>query len=163
MFEAHSCGILSSIHEQSADINQGVERARKEQQGAGDQGMMFGYASNETDNYMPLALDLAHRILQELAQIRKEGRQMTYLRPDSQIQVTVEYGADNNLNPIETFVDTTQHDEHELQRVKAKAAMNKAQPETQARLRAYIISLLLPRVQKQVTLGLGKLLTAKIK
>ena len=91
MFEAHSCGVLSAIHEQSPDINQGVERENPEDQGAGDQGMMFGYASNETDDYMPLALYIAHKILQELADIRKEGAVMTYLRPDSKSQVTIEY------------------------------------------------------------------------
>src|ERR1043165_3372532 len=91
MFEANSCGILSAIHEQSPDINQGVVRKKKEDQGAGDQGMMFGYATKETDNYMPLTLEIAHTLLRELAAIRKEGKQMTYLRPDSKSQVTVEY------------------------------------------------------------------------
>jgi len=95
MFEAHSCGVLSAIHEQSADINQGVERKKKEDQGAGDQGMMFGYATNETDNYMPLALDLAHNLLLTLSAIRKEGKQMKYLRPDAKSQVTLEYSDDN--------------------------------------------------------------------
>src|SRR5205823_10753688 len=92
MFEAHSCGVLSCIHEQSPDINRGVERKKKEEQGAGDQGMMFGYATNETDNFMPLPIDLAHRLLRELAAIRKEGRVMKYLRPDTKSQVTIEYG-----------------------------------------------------------------------
>src|SRR4030095_9240642 len=95
MFEAKSCGILSSIHEQSVDINQGVERQKKEEQGAGDQGMMFGYATGETDNYMPLALELAHLILKELSSIRKEGKLMKYLRPDAKSQVTIEYSDDN--------------------------------------------------------------------
>jgi S-adenosylmethionine synthetase len=163
MFEAHSCGILSSIHEQSADINQGVERARKEQQGAGDQGMMFGYASNETDNYMPLALDLAHRILQELAQIRKEGRQMTYLRPDAKSQVTIEYGDDNKPNRIDTIVVSTQHDEFVLPKGKGKADKLKAQHEMQARIREDIINIVLPRVQKKLKPALRKLFTDKIK
>jgi S-adenosylmethionine synthetase len=111
MFEANSCGVLSAIHEQSPDINQGVERAKDEDQGAGDQGMMFGYATNETDNYMPLALDLSHRILQELAAIRKAGKEMTYLRPDSKSQVTIEYSDDNKPVRIDTIVVSTQHDE----------------------------------------------------
>lgn len=112
MFEAHSCGIISAIHEQSADINRGVERKKKEDQGAGDQGMMFGYATNETDNYMPLALDLAHKILQELSIIRREKKsKMPYLRPDAKSQVTIEY--DDNHKPvrIDTIVVSTQHDE----------------------------------------------------
>ncbi|MEM9887998.1 MAG: methionine adenosyltransferase [Bacteroidota bacterium] len=111
MFEANSCGVLSAIHEQSPDINQGVERAKDEEQGAGDQGMMFGYATNETDNYMPLALDLSHRILQELAAIRKAEQQMTYLRPDSKSQVTIEYSDDNKPLRIDTIVVSTQHDD----------------------------------------------------
>jgi S-adenosylmethionine synthetase len=111
MFEAHSCGVLSAIHEQSADINQGVERKKKEDQGAGDQGMMFGYATNETANYMPLALDLAHNLLLELAAIRKEGKQMKYLRPDAKSQVTLEYSDDNKPVRIDTIVISTQHDE----------------------------------------------------
>ncbi len=110
MFEANSCGILSAIHEQSPDINRGVERANPEDQGAGDQGMMFGYATNETDNFMPLALDLSHKILQELAEIRKAGGIMTYLRPDSKAQVTIEYSDDNVPQRIDTIVVSTQHD-----------------------------------------------------
>ena len=111
MFEANSCGILSAIHEQSPDINQGVERENKEDQGAGDQGMMFGYASHETDNYMPLALDLSHKILQVLADIRKEGKKMKYLRPDSKSQVTIEYSDDNQPIRIDSIVVSTQHDD----------------------------------------------------
>lgn len=115
MFEAHSCGVLSAIHEQSADINQGVERKKKEEQGAGDQGMMFGYATNETDNYMPLALDMAHNLLLELSAIRKEGKQMKYLRPDAKSQVTLEYSDDNKPVRIDTIVISTQHDEDATQ------------------------------------------------
>ncbi len=111
MFEANSCGVLSSIHEQSPDINQGVDKEEKKKQGAGDQGMMFGYASNETENYMPLALDLSHMLLKELADIRKEGKEMTYLRPDSKSQVTIEYGDDNAPKRIDTIVISTQHDD----------------------------------------------------
>ena len=111
MFEGNSCGVLSAIHEQSADINRGVDRTDRAQQGAGDQGMMFGYATNETDNYMPLSLDLAHRLLQTLADIRREGKVMTYLRPDSKSQVTIEYSDDGVPQRIDTIVVSTQHDE----------------------------------------------------
>ena len=110
-FDAESCGVLSAIHEQSADINQGVVRENPEDQGAGDQGMMFGYASRETDNYMPLPLDLAHRFLFELAQIRKSGEVMTYLRPDSKSQVTIQYSDDGTPERIEAIVISTQHDD----------------------------------------------------
>ena len=111
MFEGNSCGVLSAIHEQSADINRGVERTDPQNQGAGDQGMMFGYATNETDNYMPLSLDLAHRLLMELAVIRREGKVMTYLRPDAKSQVTIEYSDEGIPQRIDTIVISTQHDE----------------------------------------------------
>ncbi len=111
MFEANSCGVLSAIHEQSPDINQGVDRGEDEEQGAGDQGMMFGYATSETDNYMPLALQIAHLILKELAALRRERSEMTYLRPDSKSQVTIEYGDDNKPVRIDSIVVSTQHDE----------------------------------------------------
>lgn len=111
MFDAKSCGVLSAIHEQSADINQGVERSKPEEQGAGDQGMMFGYASNETESYMPLPLELSHRLLSELAAIRKEGKEMTYLRPDSKSQVTVQYSDAGVPERIEAIVISTQHDD----------------------------------------------------
>lgn len=111
MFEANSCGVLSAIHEQSPDINQGVEKTEKEEQGAGDQGMMFGYATSETKNFMPLALDLAHSILRELSKIRREGRLIPYLRPDAKAQVTIEYSDDNKPVRIDTIVISTQHDE----------------------------------------------------
>lgn len=111
MFEANSCGVLSAIHEQSPDINQGVDKKNKEDQGAGDQGMMFGYATNETDNYMPLALDLAHNLLLQLAAIRREGKQMKYLRPDAKSQVTLEYSDDNKPVRIDAIVISTQHDD----------------------------------------------------
>lgn len=111
MFEANSCGILSAIHEQSPDINQGVDRTKKEEQGAGDQGMMFGYATNETENYMPLPLDIAHSLLYELATIRKEGKKMKYLRPDSKSQVTIEYSDDHKPQRIVAIVLSTQHDD----------------------------------------------------
>src|SRR6187402_269785 len=111
MFEAHSCGVLSAIHEQSGDINQGVERANPEDQGAGDQGMMFGYATNETEDYMPLALDLSHKLLQELALLRREEKEITYLRPDAKSQVTLEYSDDNKPTRIDAIVISTQHDD----------------------------------------------------
>ena len=109
MFEGNSCGVLSAIHEQSADINRGVERSEAENQGAGDQGMMFGYACNETDDYMPLSLALSHILLIELAAIRKEGKEMTYLRPDSKSQVTIEYNNEGYPERVHTIVVSTQH------------------------------------------------------
>jgi S-adenosylmethionine synthetase len=136
MFEAHSCGVLSAIHEQSADINQGVERKKKEDQGAGDQGMMFGYATNETANYMPLALDLAHNLLLELSAIRKEGKQMKYLRPDAKSQVTLEYSDDNKPVRIDAIVISTQHDDF---------ANEKKMQET---IKNDVIKILIPRVMK---------------
>ena len=111
-FEAESCGILTALHAQSQDINMGVSRANEDEQGAGDQGMMFGYATDETDNFMPLTLDLAHTLVYTLAKIRKEGRQMTYLRPDSKSQVTIEYDEQNRPVRIDTIVLSTQHDEY---------------------------------------------------
>ena len=111
MFDGNSCGVLSAIHEQSEDINRGVDKATKEEQGAGDQGMMFGYATNETENYMPLALDLSHRILKALAALRHENKDITYLRPDSKSQVTIEYSDDNTPHRIDAIVVSTQHDD----------------------------------------------------
>ena len=110
MFDANSCGILSAIHEQSQDINQGVERGNKEDQGAGDQGIMFGYATNETPSYMPLALDIAHKLLQELAELRRENNEIKYLRPDAKSQVTLEYDNNNKPKRIDAIVISTQHD-----------------------------------------------------
>jgi S-adenosylmethionine synthetase len=115
MFEANSCGIFSAIHEQSADINQGVDRKVKEEQGAGDQGMMFGYATNETENYMPLALDIAHNILIELAALRRENKEMKYLRPDAKSQVTLEYGDNGKPQRIDAIVISTQHDDFDAE------------------------------------------------
>ena len=111
MFEANSCGILSAIHEQSQDINQGVDRSNPEEQGAGDQGMMFGYATNETDNYMPLALDIAHKLLIELAELRRENNEISYLRPDAKSQVTIEYNDNHQPIRIDSIVISTQHDD----------------------------------------------------
>lgn len=147
MFESKSCGVLSAIHEQSPDINQGVDRANKEDQGAGDQGMMFGYATNETDNYMPLAADLSHKLLIELAKIRKAGKEMTYLRPDSKSQVTIEYGDDNQPQRIVAIVLSTQHDDW-------------AEKETMlAKIKSDVINILVPRVKAQLPANLQKLFT----
>ena len=135
MFEANSCGIFSAIHEQSSEINQGVERAKKEEQGAGDQGMMFGYATNETENYMPLALDLAHKLLLELAVMRREGKQIKYLRPDAKSQVTLEYDNDNQPSRIDAIVISTQHDDFDSD---AKMA---------DKIRKDMLNILIPRVK----------------
>jgi len=162
MFEAHSCGILSSIHEQSADINQGVDKQKREEQGAGDQGMMFGYATSETDNYMPLALDLAHRILIELSAVRKEGKMMTYLRPDAKSQVTIEYSDDNKPIRIDTIVVSTQHDEFVLPKNGNDSEKIKAQKQMQARISEDIIEIILPRVKKKLKAELKKLFDKNI-
>jgi S-adenosylmethionine synthetase len=137
MFDGNSCGILSSIHEQSQDINQGVERTNPEEQGAGDQGMMFGYATNETENYMPLALDLAHALLIELAALRRENKAITYLRPDAKSQVTLEYSDDNKPVRIEAIVVSTQHDEFD------------ADLPMLAKIKSDIIEILIPRVKEK--------------
>ena len=138
-FDGNSCGILSAIHEQSGDINRGVDRENEDEQGAGDQGMMFGYATNETDNYMPVSLDLAHLIMSTLAEIRKEGKLMTYLRPDSKSQVRVQYSDDNIPERIDTIVVSTQHDEF-------------ADDDTMlAKIREDVINILMPRVKGKIT------------
>jgi S-adenosylmethionine synthetase len=150
MFEAESCGILSAIHEQSPDINQGVERKNPEEQGAGDQGMMFGYASNETDNYMPLALDLAHKILIELALIRRENKRIKYLRPDAKSQVTIEYADNGKPIRIDSIVVSTQHDDFG----EDEAML--------ATIRKDIISYLIPRVKAKIKPSLRKLFNDQI-
>lgn len=137
MFEANSCGIFSALHEQSPDINQGVDRKKKEEQGAGDQGMMFGYASNETEDYMPLALDLAHKLLQELAALRREGKQIKYLRPDAKSQVTLEYDDNNKPVRIDTIVISTQHDDFDTETKMAQ------------KIKQDMISILIPRVKSK--------------
>jgi S-adenosylmethionine synthetase len=137
MFEANSCGVLSAIHEQSADINQGVDRKKKQDQGAGDQGMMFGYASNETENYMPMALDLAHGILLELAVLRRENKQIKYLRPDAKSQVTLEYDDNNKPIRIDSIVVSTQHDDFD------------SEAKMLAKIKKDIIEILMPRVMKR--------------
>jgi S-adenosylmethionine synthetase len=151
-FEAKSCGVISAVHEQSADIAQGVDVGKKEEdQGAGDQGMMFGYATNETDNYMPLALDLAHTLLRELAAIRKEGKQMKYLRPDAKSQVTIEYTDKHLPKKIDTIVISTQHDDFDQdEKMLAKIA-------------ADVQKVLIPRVKKQLPARVARLFTADVK
>ncbi len=146
MFEGNSCGVFSAIHEQSADINRGVEREDPMNQGAGDQGMMFGYATNETEDYMPLSLDLAHNILKVLADIRREGKVMTYLRPDAKSQVTIEY--DDNGRPvrIDTIVVSTQHDEFIAPADSSREAQLKADEQMLAQIRQDVIEILMPRV-----------------
>jgi S-adenosylmethionine synthetase len=134
MFEANSCGVLSAIHEQSADINQGVDKASKEEQGAGDQGMMFGYATNETAEFMPLALKLSHQLLQDLADLRRENNEITYLRPDAKSQVTLEYSDDNKPVRIDAIVVSTQHDDFA------------DEPTMLAKIKKDIIEILIPRV-----------------
>jgi S-adenosylmethionine synthetase len=134
MFEANSCGILSAIHEQSSDINQGVDKTNKEEQGAGDQGMMFGYATNETQNFMPLALDLSHKLLQELAELRRENKAITYLRPDAKSQVTLEYDDNNKPIRIDAIVISTQHDDFDQE-----AAML-------SKIKKDIVGILIPRI-----------------
>lgn len=146
MFDGNSCGILSAIHEQSAEISQGVERASKEDQGAGDQGMMFGYASTETEDYMPLALDLSHKLLQELAVIRRENTAVTYLRPDAKSQVTLEYNDDNKPVRIVTIVLSTQHDDFIQAENATPEAKAKAESAMQAQIKQDIIEVLIPRV-----------------
>ena len=139
MFDGNSCGILSAIHEQSDDINRGVSREEEENQGAGDQGMMFGYATNETENYMPVSLDLSHHLMKTLADIRKEGKVMTYLRPDSKSQVTIEYSDDNIPQRIDTIVISTQHDQ-----------FDDDDERMLEKIREDVINILIPRVKSEI-------------
>nr|WP_299339751.1 methionine adenosyltransferase [Allomuricauda sp.] len=150
-FSGDSCGVISLIHEQSQDINQGVDRSTKEEQGAGDQGMMFGYATKETENYMPLALDISHKILQVLANLRREGTRINYLRPDAKAQVTIEYSDDNVPQRIDTIVVSTQHDEFDTDE------------KMLSRIKDDIINILIPEVKKLLPGETQKLFTDKIK
>ncbi len=152
MFDGNSCGVISTIHEQSQDINQGVDRETPEEQGAGDQGMMFGYATKETENYMPLALDLSHKILMELAKLRRENNEITYLRPDAKAQVTIEYSDDNVPQRIEAVVVSTQHD-----------PFNTDDQAMLSKIKHDIINLLIPRVTNQLKPELQKLFNDDIK
>ena len=150
MFDGNSCGIFSAIHEQSADINRGVEREQPMDQGAGDQGMMFGYATNETESYMPVSLDLSHLILRELADIRREGKEMTYLRPDSKSQVTIEYNDENKPVRIDTIVVSTQHDDF-IQPADSSVAAQLAADEAQvAKIHEDVVNILIPRVKEKI-------------
>ena len=151
MFDGNSCGVISAIHEQSPDINQGVDRTTEEEQGAGDQGMMFGYATNETENYMPLALNISHKILMELSAIRKEGKEMTYLRPDAKSQVTIEYDDDNRPQGIDTIVVSTQHDEFDTEERMLQ------------KIKEDIIGILIPRVKASMSSDNQALFTNDIK
>lgn len=152
MFEANSCGILSAIHEQSPDINRGVDRGNPEEQGAGDQGMMFGYATDETENYMPLALDISHKILQELAKLRRENKEIDYLRPDSKAQVTIEYSDDDQPVRIDAIVISTQHDE-----------FDQDDERMLAKIKEDMINIVIPRVKSLLPESLQKLFGEDIK
>ncbi|MFY0688079.1 MAG: methionine adenosyltransferase [Cyclobacteriaceae bacterium] len=151
-FDSKSCAVISAIHEQSADINRGIDRATPEEQGAGDQGMMFGYATKETENFMPLALDLSHRILQELADMRREGNEIDYLRPDSKSQVTIEYSDDNVPQRIEAIVVSTQHDDFSTN-----------DDEMLAKIKEDIINLVIPRVKAKLPARIQQLFSDDIK
>ena len=150
MFDGNSCGVFSAIHEQSPDINQGVERSNEEDQGAGDQGMMFGYATNETESYMPLPLEISHLLLKELAALRKEGKEMTYLRPDSKSQVTIEYDDQNNPIKIDAIVVSTQHDDFD-----SEANMLK-------KIKEDVINILVPRVKNLLPSNIQNLFNENI-
>ena len=162
-FDCDSCGVISTIHEQSSDINQGVVRDKPEEQGAGDQGMMFGYACREMDNFMPLTIELAHRLLQELAAIRHEGKQMKYLRPDSKSQVTVEYDDNNKPLRIDTIVISTQHDEFVLPKDKSHKAELVAEKAMQEKIGEDLKKILIPRVKKTLPARIQKLFTSNYK
>jgi S-adenosylmethionine synthetase len=161
MFDAKSCSVISALHSQSPDIAQGVDESAEKEQGAGDQGMMFGYACTETDNYMPLTLELSHLLLKELARIRKEGKVMTYLRPDSKSQVTIEYSDDNRPLRIDTIVISTQHDDF----IKPSANLSKAEADLQmqAVIKADIMQHLLPAVKSKLPERVVALFNDKIK
>jgi S-adenosylmethionine synthetase len=162
MFEANSCGILSAIHEQSPDINQGVDKVDPKLQGAGDQGMMFGYATKETENYMPLALDLSHKILQELADIRREASEIGYLRPDAKSQVTIEYNDDNQPIRIDSIVVSTQHDDFVSPKSNSADDKKAAEDEMLAKISNDIKEILIPRLVAKLPSGIQKLFEGNI-
>src|SRR5512137_1952890 len=162
-FDCDSCGVISTIHEQSSDIRQGVVREKPEEQGAGDQGMMFGYACREMDNYMPLSIELAHRLLHELAEIRREGKVMKYLRPDSKSQVTVEYDDNNQPKRIDAIVVSTQHDEFVKPKDNSAKAGHAADKQMQDAIRKDIEKYLIPRVMKDLPARIKKLFQSDYK
>ncbi|MCX6267309.1 MAG: methionine adenosyltransferase [Bacteroidetes bacterium] len=162
-FDCDSCGVISTIHEQSADINQGVVRAKKEDQGAGDQGMMFGYACNEMENLMPMSIELAHIFLQELAAIRREGKQMKYLRPDSKSQVTIEYDDKGKPVRIDTIVVSTQHDDFVQATAQTDKAEKAAEKAMQDKIREDVQKILIPRVKKTLPAKIQKLFQGDFK
>jgi S-adenosylmethionine synthetase len=162
-FDSDSCGVMSTIHEQSSDINQGVVRAKPEEQGAGDQGMMFGFATREMDNFMPMSIELAHILLQELACIRREGKQMKYLRPDSKSQVTVEYDEKGLPVRIDTIVVSTQHDEFILPKDKSLKSEKVAEKAMQDKIKEDILKILIPRVLKTLPPRLKKMFNGSFK
>jgi S-adenosylmethionine synthetase len=162
-FDCDSCGVISTIHEQSGDIRQGVERENPEEQGAGDQGMMFGYACREMENYMPLSIELAHILLQELAALRREGKHMKYLRPDSKSQVTIEYDDNNKPIRIDTIVISTQHDEFVLPKDRSHKAEKDAEKEMQKKITDDLNKILIPKVKKSLPRGIQKLFKSDLK
>ena len=162
-FDCDSCGVISTIHEQSPDIRQGVVRENPEEQGAGDQGMMFGYACREMDNYMPLSSELSHMLLHQLAAIRHEGKKMKYLRPDAKSQVTIEYDDNNNPVRIDTIVISTQHDEFILPKNKSHASVKVAEKAMQKKISDDLQNILIPRVKKIVPARIRKLFKPDIK
>ena len=157
MFESNSCGVISCIHEQSPDINMGVVRTSEEDQGAGDQGMMFGYATNETENFMPLSLDLSHLLLKEMAKIRREGNVMKYLRPDSKSQVTIEYDNNNRPAKVHTVVVSTQHDEFVMPETNTPEGKSIAEKKMQDAIREDVKTILIPRILAQLPISIQKL------
>jgi S-adenosylmethionine synthetase len=162
MFDGNSCGVMSAIHEQSPDINQGVDRLTPEEQGAGDQGMMFGYATNETENYMPLALELSHRLLIELALLRREKSDISYLRPDAKSQVTIEYSDDNVPQRIDAIVISTQHDDFIKPASSSREDKTAAENKMLEKINSDIISILIPRVVAKLPAHIQKLFTDNI-
>ena len=162
-FDCDSCGVISTIHEQSSDIRQGVMREKPEEQGAGDQGMMFGYACREMDNFMPVSIELAHLLLQELAAIRREGKHMKYLRPDSKSQVTIEYDDNNRPLRIDTIVLSTQHDEFILPNNKSHKAEKASEKEMQKKITEDLFKILIPRVKKMLPARIQKLFRSDMK
>ena len=162
MFDGNSCGVFSAIHEQSQDINQGVERTNPEEQGAGDQGMMFGYATDETDNYMPLALELSHRVLIELAELRRENSDIDYLRPDAKSQVTIEYSDDNIPQRIDAIVISTQHDDFIKPLSESENDKKIADDKMLAKIKSDIVNILIPRVIAKLPTKIQALFNDKI-